>query len=272
MQTIDGKKVSEEIKNELRESVVLSGKKLKLGVFTIDPNGAVIQFTNLKKKFGEEVGVEVEIIKMVNETSQEEAENALAKIIENSSGVVVQLPMPAHIDIKRLINMVPKEKDVDVLSESAYLDFKNENNNKVFPPVVGAVKEIFEKYNIDLSGKKIAVVGRGQLVGMPVYDWLKSIGIDIGLFDINNQDLFLEQVKDFDVIISGVGKSHMITSDMVKDGVVLIDAGSSESSGKIVGDIDHSCSDKASYFSSVPGGVGPITAAILFRNLVELNK
>lgn len=264
---IDGKKIAEEIKDELREKIISSGQKLKLGIFTINPNVAITQFINLKKKFGEAIGVEVDIVKMENGTSQIDAENTLQDMVEKYDGVVVQLPLSQDIDTKKLLNMIPKEKDLDMLAEIS----QGPSLRKIYPPVAGAIKEIFEKYKIDLNDKKIAVVGAGQLVGMPVYYWLVSLGIVPSLFDINNKEKFLEESKDFDIIITGTGSPNMITKEMVKDGVVLIDAGSSESLGKIVGDIDPSCADKASYISPVPGGVGPITVAILFRNLVELN-
>ena len=271
---IDGKKIAEDIKIELREKIASLGIKPKLGIFTIDPDPAITQFVGLKKRFGEAIGVEVIVIKMEDGVAQEDAENTLKDMVEKYDGVVVQLPLPEHIDAQKLLNLVPKEKDVDVLSDVSTDDLETpqgQSLRKVFSPVAGAVREIFEVYGIPYVDQKIAIVGAGQLVGMPVYYWLVSEGVVPALFDIESKADFLERSREFDILISGVGIPGMITKDMVRDGAVLIDAGTAESAGKIVGDIDPACGEVASYFSTVPGGVGPITVAILFRNLVELS-
>ncbi len=276
MVIIDGKKIAQEIQDKLKEEVASLSIKPKLGIFTIDPNQAVLQFIGIKKRFGEAVGVAVEVIQKEKGISQEDAENALKEVVEKYDGVVVQLPLPGHLDVQKLLNLVPKEKDADMLADVSTDDDieipQGQSLRKIYSPVAGAVKEIFEKYQISLEGKKIAIIGAGQLVGMPVYYWLVSRGVVPSLFDLDTREKFLEKSKSFDIIISGVGLAGMITKEMIKDGAVLIDAGSSELSGKVVGDMDPACADKASHFSPVPGGVGPITVAILFRNLVELSK
>lgn len=269
MTIIDGKKIAQEIKDELAGEIASLGIKPKLGIFTIAPDPTITQFVGLKKRFGEAVGIEVETVQKGKDILQEEAEDVLRAMIESFDGVVVQLPIPEHLDAKKLLNMVPSHKDPDVLADAS-TDALEEG--VVLPPVAGAVREVLQRYDIDPAGRKIAIVGAGQLVGMPVYYWLVSRGILPELFDMQNAQQFTERSKEFDILISGVGKAGLITPDMVREGAVLIDAGSSESSGKIVGDIDPACAEKASYFSPVPGGIGPVTVAILFRNLVLLSK
>jgi methylenetetrahydrofolate dehydrogenase (NADP+)/methenyltetrahydrofolate cyclohydrolase len=139
------------------------------------------------------------------------------------------------------------------------------------PPVVGAIKVIFDENKIEIKGKNIVVVGAGRLVGKPVVTWLINEGGTVTVIDENSKNPQEFTIKA-DIIISGVGKPKIIKPEMVKEGVVAIDCGTSESSGQVVGDIDPEISKKASILAPVPGGIGPITIAILFKNLFELSK
>ncbi len=149
--------------------------------------------------------------------------------------------------------------------EEKYQDFK-EGNHTFLPPVVGAIAEIFKFHNVSLEGKEILVVGDGMLVGRPMHDWLLGKGIYPKSLDIHTENSD-ELLQNADIVISGAGQANLITKDRIETGVVLIDAGSSLDAGQLVGDISKDCAEKASLFSMVPGGVGPITIAIIFKNL-----
>jgi methylenetetrahydrofolate dehydrogenase (NADP+)/methenyltetrahydrofolate cyclohydrolase len=135
--------------------------------------------------------------------------------------------------------------------------------------VVSAVDEILKRNNVSLKKNKFVVAGKGKLVGRPVAVWLAGEGADVLAVDDQTGDIN-KQLKQADVIISGIGKPGFITPDMIKDGVVLIDAGTSEQAGKLAGDIDPACADKASLLTPVPGGVGPVVLSMLFNNLWRL--
>ena len=163
------------------------------------------------------------------------------------------------------------EKDVDVLSARAVGNF-SVGKSRIAPTVVGAIQELFLEYKIDVKGKNVAILGAGALVGKPVAMWLmrESSVVTVITEETPNPE---EILKSADIIISGIGKPGYITGDMVKDGVVVVDAGTSESEGKIRGDVDFdSVSKKASYLTPVPGGVGPLTVAMIFKNLLALAK
>ena len=167
----------------------------------------------------------------------------------------------------KVLNAVPANKDVDVLSDGAIEKYEKGELSFV-PAVAGAVSEIFKKYKIDFVGKKIAIVGRGRLVGRPVRSFFAREGAEISVINRDNIDSS-NALKEADIIVSGAGSPYLIKPYMIKEGVALIDAGTAEKSGKLVGDIDPECKEKASLYAPVPGGVGPITIAILFRNLLQ---
>ncbi|MES2224468.1 MAG: bifunctional 5,10-methylenetetrahydrofolate dehydrogenase/5,10-methenyltetrahydrofolate cyclohydrolase [Patescibacteria group bacterium] len=182
-------------------------------------------------------------------------------------GIVVQLPVPEGIDATTLVNILPVEKDIDVLSTAALMAFATGSSGRM-PPVAAAAELILTIYKVSLDNKKIVIRGKGKLVGETVMMLLDSKGVSYIAIDINTpEEEQLALLKEADVIVSGIGVPHSLTPDMVKEGVVLIDAGTSEQTGKLVGDIDPACAEKASLYTPVPGGVGPITVACLFRNL-----
>ena len=181
----------------------------------------------------------------------------MAGLLRACDGVLVQLP---HPDAGALLPQLPPEKDVDALGL----------HPEVLAPVAGAVRELLERVNIEVRGKKAAVVGEGRLVGKPVSRMLRDMGADVSVVTLEQGSL--SQLKDADIVVSGAGAPHMLKPEMLKPGVVLIDAGASESGGKVVGDADPACAEVASFFTPVPGGVGPIAVAMLFKNLAELAR
>ncbi|MDD3531255.1 MAG: bifunctional 5,10-methylenetetrahydrofolate dehydrogenase/5,10-methenyltetrahydrofolate cyclohydrolase [Candidatus Pacebacteria bacterium] len=181
----------------------------------------------------------------------------------DADAIIVQLPLPADIATKEILDAIPLEKDADVLSSTA------RTQSMLLPPVVGAVKEIFDTYHIETKGKHAVVVGNGYLVGAPAATWLRAEGAEVEVVERPTDNL-AETLLTADIIVSGTGSPHLIKPEMLKEGVVLIDAGTSESSGKIVGDADPACAAKCTLFTPVPGGVGPLAVAKLFENVVTL--
>lgn len=266
---VDGKKIANEIKESLRQEVVKLGRVPVLSIIYVGSDPAIESFIKIKKRFGEEMGVQIEIHRFGQKISGEELKKEIEKISGQSDGVIVQLPLSQHLDTDSILNAIPLEKDVDVLSKKA-MEMFEKGDSAVFPPVAGAIKEIFDRYNVDMRSKKIVIIGKGRLVGQPTISWLKREGIEP--VALEEGDDVEREIRDADIIISGAGSPGLIKLEMIKEGVIIIDAGTSESKGKICGDADPACADKASVFTPVPGGIGPMTVAILFRNLITLLK
>lgn len=263
---VDGKKISSLIKEDIKKQIKDNSLEKSLAIFYVGENKIIDQFISVKNKFGTDVGIKVDVLKY----SEDVTEDFLIEEIENKSpqysGVVVQLPLPKSFNQMKILNSIPLDKDVDFLSDRKNEVFKK-GDMAILPPVAGAVYEIFDFYDVDLKNKNIVVVGKGFLVGRPVIDLLKILGIQPTVVDIETENKS-QIYKDADIIISGVGFPNLIKKEDIKDGCILIDAGTSSHKGVISGDISPDCLDKASLLSPVPGGVGPITVAVLFRNVL----
>ena len=270
---LDGKKLSGKILLELKEEITGMGKKLRLAVVVVGENPVVRKFIEQKKKFGESIGIDVRIYPFDEKITTNELRKRMSEIVheEKNTGVIIQLPLPSQINTQYILNSITPEKDVDVLSSRALGNFVS-GKSQIMPPVAGAIRALLEEYGIDYKNKNIVIVGAGNLVGKPVALWRLYEKVTFGVVRSNTQNP-QEFLKYADIIISGVGRPKFITGDMVKEGVVVIDAGTSESEGKLVGDVDFdSVAPKASFITPVPGGVGPVTVAILFKNLFTLAK
>src|SRR3989338_8028036 len=269
---IDGKKLAEEIKAELKAEIFKLNKKIRLAAVEVGENPVTKKFLEQKKKFASAVGIDVRIYDLPADITTNKLRAKLAEImhIKENIGVIVQLPLPPQINAQYILDAIIPEKDPDMLSSKSVGLFSS-GRSKILPPVVGAIDHIFTAYGIQLKAKKVVVLGVGRLVGKPAAIWLINHGATVTEIDENTDDPTLYTVNA-DIIISGVGMPHLIGADMVKDGVIAIDCGTSEANGKLAGDMDPAVAEKASLFTPVPGGVGPLTVAMLFKNLVELAK
>lgn len=270
---LDGKKLSQKILEEVRRETLEMKKKPRLAVVVVGKDSVVEKFIEQKKKAAHSVGMGVRVYPFEESVTTNEFRKRLAEIVHEkaNAGVIIQLPLPDHLNKQYILNSVPPEKDVDMLSAKS-LGNLVVGKSPILPPVAGAVKAFFEEYGVDHKNKYVVVVGAGNLVGRPVALWFLNEGVTFGVVR-SSTDKPEEFLKRADIIISGVGKPGFITGDMIKEGAILIDAGTSESEGKIAGDADFdSVSPKASYLTPVPGGVGPVTVAVLLKNLVTLVK
>lgn len=273
MELVDGRRIARDKEEELKKALSSfgeSGITPRLEVLSFGDNPATRSFIAIKKRVAERIGVNLVVHELPVETVESVAQDVLTALIESKpDGVVVQLPLPKQIKKDELLNMIPLSLDVDCISPRS-LELFARGENLYYSPVVGAVDEVFARHNVHLEGKRIAVVGYGDLVGKPVTYFLENKGIDYTLFE---SDSNLYDLREFDVVISGVGKPGLIKRDHLKSGVVLIDAGTSEAEGKLSGDIDTEAREIASLVTPVPGGIGPITVVKLFENvLLSLNN
>lgn len=227
----------------------------------------------IKQKKAIEAGCVFEVIHIKNSSQPLEVFNLATSIIRvsDADAILVQLPLPEGVDTKALCDVIPVGKDADVLSSNARARFSCGDEYALVPPVVGAVQKILEYGDVEVRGKKAVVIGEGWLVGNPCAIWLRQQGAEVTVVTLESGDLSAA-LRVADIIISGAGSPHLIKPDLIKEGVVLIDAGASESNGAIVGDADPLCAEKCSVFTPVPGGVGPIAVAKLFENATFLSE
>lgn len=260
---VEGRSIAAEILRNTKERVERLGVSPVVRAITCAPSPATLSYLRIKSARAADAGMTLEVVTMSEEATEEELMSAVTA--PGAHAVIVQLPLPAQFDTARVVNAIPVEKDADVLSVHAYKQFRE---GGIRPPVVEAVAEILARTGTVIQGSNVVVVGQGKLVGQPVAEFLEGKGAVVHILTRDSEDLSM--LATADIVVSGAGSPHLITPEMVREGVVLIDAGTSESGGALVGDIDPACENKASVFTPVPGGVGPIAVACLFRNVATL--
>lgn len=282
---LDGKKISVKIFEELKPEIEkinarLYPNKLHLVIVMVGSHGPSEIFVKHKEKAGTKLSIKVTIRRFPETISTSKLRKEVAAIGRDKQvhGIVVQLPLPEHIHDQKILDAVPAEKDVDVLGYKAAGKFYTNNKEfQIIPSTLAGILRLFHEYGIDdFTGKNVVVVGAGKLVGKPAINYFMRKEASASAFNIRSKTTDKESaLRKADIIISGAGSPHLITGDIVKDGVIIIDAGTSKDpgTGKLVGDVDfESVALKASYITPVPGGVGPMTVAMIFYNLVQLAK
>lgn len=271
MQIIDGKKLRDKILEDVKKQIFdLHFIPVFCDVLVgVDPSS--VQYVNLKKKMAINLGIKFHDAIYNESITTDELLKEIEHInkIDNMCGIIVQLPLPKHIDTRQILDAIDPALDVDALGSKVSENFYSGNESLV-PPTALSVLSLLDSLKINLNDKNIVVLGEGKLVGRPVAQLLKNRKLNFQI--LNSQSENKEEIiKNADVIISGIGKGKYLTGDMVKDGVIIIDAGTSEEEGSIVGDVDfESARGLASHITPVPGGVGPMTVAMLFMNVLKV--
>jgi methylenetetrahydrofolate dehydrogenase (NADP+)/methenyltetrahydrofolate cyclohydrolase len=277
MTILDGKKLSEKIKDNLKKEV----EELKslgitpgLAVILVGDDPASHTYVKMKRNACHKVGIYSVVHEFPESITEKELLSTIKMINENPNihGLLIQLPLPKHIDTTKILEAVDPSKDVDGFHP--YNMGRLVEGLDTFAPCTPlGVMELFEEYDIDLKGKDVCVVGASNIVGKPMWALLVNAWATVDICHIETKDL-AAHTKRADIVIVGVGKPNLITADMVKDGVIIIDIGINRlDDGKLVGDVDfENVSKKASYITPVPGGVGPMTIAMLLKNTVKAAK
>jgi methylenetetrahydrofolate dehydrogenase (NADP+)/methenyltetrahydrofolate cyclohydrolase len=258
---IDGRKIAEDVYVSLLKERERITRPLRLGIIVGIEDPVIESFLRIKRRAAERLGVEIVRIDLVAPTTMSLIE-AVQNISDTVDGVIVQLPLPDTVDVDAVVNAVPKEKDVDANGVH--------HSPSIAAPVALAIGEILKQSGVVLQEKKVLIVGHGRLVGKPVAAWFTSLSIQPVVV---TDRLGLEaHAPSADIIVLGVGEPGLLKSSMITNGVVIIDAGTAELGKKIVGDADPDCAEKASVFTPVPGGVGPVAVAMIFKNLFTLTS
>ena len=266
--TVDGRAIADEIKERLKKEV--AERNLSLIVFVMSHDLAVQKFIEIKKKFAESIGVSVVVEELPDNISTEVLLNKVKEAAGEHNGIIVQLPLASHIDTDAVRNAIPVSHDVDVIADVSFAEFQK-GTSAILPPVVGAIAEIISRHNISVTGKNVVIVGRGPLVGRSAETWFQRKEARVHVLDKSTTNLE-EETRKADILVLGAGLPGLITPEFVKSGAVIFDAGTSESGGKLTGDALPTCASKASLYTPVPGGIGPITVAMIFKNLLTLSQ
>jgi len=257
---IDGKAIAAKIESEVAAKTA-RGPKVTMTAVTSAPDFATQKYLAMKQKRAAAAGVSLNVVELPANVSTEEVVACVREVAESSDGVVVQLPLPVQVDKERVLRSVPIDKDPDGFSYGY-------DKQSALPPVVGAIDEISKLHEVEWKNKRVVVLGQGSLVGKPAACYARRRGARVRVYEKYNLDVM--SLTTADIIVSGIGQPHFITPDMVQEGVIIFDAGTSEDGGVLVGDVHPDTAARATLFTPVPGGIGPITIAYLLKNVVTL--
>lgn len=275
---LDGKDLAQRIKLQLKEETLelkeSLGKVPGLAIILVGDNPASKIYVNSKIKGCSELGFESFAHFLPEDTSEERVLELIGELNEDErvNGILVQLPLPKHIDEKKVIDKIALNKDVD--------GFKPENlgllmlgdKDSMQPCTPAGIMELLKAYSIELVGKDVVVVGRSNIVGKPMGSLLINEGATVTTCNSKTKDL-KAKTSQADMVIMAIGQAKFLTEDMVKEGAIIVDVGINRTEDGLFGDVDYDgVSKKAAYITPVPGGVGPMTVAMLFANTMKAFK
>ena len=264
---IDGKKISEEIRSELKQSIKYEMLKPSIAVIQVGDNEASNTYVNMKEKACDEVGIYFRHFKFEEGESELSIINKIKELNNDEyvNGIIIQLPLPDGYNEKRLVNTIINSKDVDGLTDINTGRLVSGRKTLV-PCTAAAVIELLKRSNVEIIGKHVVLVGRGKLTCRPLIQLFLNEDATVTICHSKTKDLG-SLTKNADIL--AVGINNIIKEDMVKDGAVVIDVGINYETGKIRGDVDFdNVSKKASLITKTPGGVGPMTVTMLLKNTV----
>ena len=274
---IDGKELAKKIRANLKiECEELKKKNInsKLAVIMVGEDPASKVYVRNKSKACEDFGIEYEEYLLDVNTTQKELIELIEKLNNDKTinGILLQSPIPSNLDINEAFRTISPEKDVDGFNPLNVGKLVLNQDTFVSCTPYGIMK-MFEEYDIDLTGKNVVILGRSNIVGKPLIHCCLNKNATVTSCHSKTQNI-AQKAKEADVLISAIGKANFVTADMVKDGAVVIDVGINRlDNGKITGDVDfESVKEKASYITPVPGGVGPMTIAMLMNNVIKATR
>ena len=270
---LDGLMLKTKILDEAKHEIEHKNLNLGLGIIQVGDNPNSNIYIKNKIKACEKVGIEV-IYKKLDSSIVEEK---LIELIEsfnnddNITGIILQSPLPSHLDFDKCSSYILSSKDVDGFTkENVYKLYLNQKG--ILPCTVKGIIRLLEEYKISLEGANIAIIGRGNIVGKPLAMAMENRNATVTLCHSKTKNI-KDITRNADIVISACGIPHFVTEDMIKDGAVVVDVGISKVADKIVGDVDfNNVKDKASFITPNPGGVGPMTVAMIIDNLIEMGE
>jgi len=271
-QILDGKAVAQKIKLDVAAAVKSLSRQPGLGTILVGDDPGSVSYVAGKHRDCAEVGIASIRIDLPATASESEILQAVSQLNNeaNCTGFIVQLPLPKGVDAQKVLTAVDPNKDADGLHPNNLGNLVLDKPS-IIPCTPKAILALLAEYKIDLTGKKVLIIGRGTTVGRPLSILIsqKPTNATVTLAHTATKDL-TELMKSADVIIAAIGKPHFVKPEMVKNGAVVVDVGITRTESGLLGDVDPNVKEVASYLAPMPGGVGPMTRAMLLTNLIEL--
>lgn len=274
MVIIDGKAVAQKVRGELKSEVSALGAEIGLAVVLVGDDNASRIYVRNKINACAEIGMKSTLVELPATATEKEVIDAVVALNNDSTihGIIVQLPLPRHIDTDKVLATIDPNKDVD----GCHYVQKGKlwtGTPEALPCTPYGCIELLKHYGVEMSGKHAVVIGRSNLVGRPLAELLLRENATVTICHSRTNDI-ASITKTADILCVAIGKSKFVTADMVKDGAVVIDVGiNRDDNGKLCGDVDfENVKDKCSFITPVPGGVGPMTVTMLMKNTVEAYK
>lgn len=273
---LDGKALAKHLGRNLAEetnSLKSHGINPKFCVINIGEDPASKVYVRSKRKKAEKIGIKQVVYQLPEDESEEDVLRLIDRLNADAevAGLMVQLPVPDQIDVDKVIERIDPEKDVDGLTP-ANIGRLWMGKHFVEPATAAGIIALLDHYQIDLNGKNAVIVGRSNIVGKPLAALMLERNASVSILHSHTRDLG-ELTRRADILVSAVGKPHMIKAEMVKEGAVVIDVGINRVDGQLMGDVDFDqVKDKASWITPVPGGVGPLTVEFLMEEVIKLTR
>lgn len=267
------KEIQDEISTEVEKLKENEGVVPKLSIVFVGDNPASASYIKLQQKICKKVGIESEVVDLPEEVSQDELLAELDKLNNDDAvnGILIQMPLPEHIDDDKVIRAINPDKDIDAFHPYNIGELVIDGDAYV-PCTPEGVMELFERYDIELCGKDVTVVGHSNIVGKPMALLLLNENATVSVCHIDTKDT-ASYTKEADIVVVAAGVPNLVTADMVKEGAIVIDVGINQVDGEIVGDVDfENVKEKAGAITPVPGGAGPMTIAMLLKDTLKSCK
>jgi len=273
MKLINGKKIANQILLDIkcqRSNV----KYPHLAVILVGDDPASHLYVSIKETRAKEVGIKFTKYILPTETSQTQIIKLIQQLNQNKNitAILVQLPLPQHLNTNKIINTIDPTKDADGIHPNNLKLLTTKNAPQILPATTGAIIESLKYTKVNLKNKSVAIIGKSKIVGLPTYNYLKNKCATINIYDKQTKNL-AQKTSQTDILIVAIGQANFITNKYIKPDAVVIDVGINKLNNKIVGDVNFNLvQKKAAWLTPVPGGIGPITVAILLKNVLQLYK
>lgn len=270
---LDGKKLRDELLVQYKEKIKEEKLNITLAIILVGNNEASKLYIKNKEKYCTEVGIKVDKYLLDEDISEKVLINLIKDLNEDEkvTGIILQSPVPDGIDFDKCSGMILPSKDVDGFTKDNVYNLYL-NKKSILPCTVKGIIKLLEYYNIEINGKNVAIIGRGNIVGKPLAMALENRNATVSLLHSKTKDLKMF-TKDADIVVVACGIPKLLKKEMIKEGSVVIDVGISRVDGKIVGDIDFdNIKDVALFVTPNPGGIGPMTIAMIIDNLIEMGE
>ena len=267
---LDGKKVSHEKLSILKEKVSALNKQLGLAIIQIGNDTSSKIYVERKKKQAQELNYYCRVISLDENITEDKVIEEINNLNQDNTidGIIIELPLPKHLDRERIINSIDESKDIDGLTQTNRNNLEN-NNPYLIPCTPLAILDLLEYYQINLEHKEITIIGKSILVGAPLYNILKNKHLKVNLLDSKTKNIE-EYTTISDIIIIAIGKKHFLKSNMIKKDAIIIDVGINSENGALYGDVDfNDVKEKCLYITPVPGGIGPMTIYEAMNNVYK---